>query len=147
MQLQRGSGDGAERDRTDASGDDAAAGGDAECGDSAGGGRTDDLSDVAGVHGELYAQAGEGRRDACGRMLRDDSELHAGDEECAAGDGCDGAGAQVMEQRSESTVVQTKVAPPPLAQRSKIGAMIAAGEFVTMVEIVSPKGIDCSQGD
>ena len=28
----------------------------------------------------------------CGRVLRDDSELYAGDEECAAGDGCDGGG-------------------------------------------------------
>jgi homocysteine S-methyltransferase len=53
-------------------------------------------------------------------------------------------GAQVMEQRSESTSA-TKVAPPPLAQRSKIGAMVAAGEFVSMVEIVPPKGIDCSK--
>jgi homocysteine S-methyltransferase len=42
-------------------------------------------------------------------------------------------------------VVKNKVEPPPLAQRSKIGAMVAAGEFVTMVEIVSPKGIDCSK--
>ena len=37
------------------------------------------------------------------------------------------------------------VQPPPLAERSKIGAMIAKGEFVTMVEIVSPKGIDCTK--
>jgi homocysteine S-methyltransferase len=37
------------------------------------------------------------------------------------------------------------VQPPLLAERSKIGAMIARGEFVTMVEIVSPKGIDCTK--
>ncbi|MDQ2926318.1 MAG: bifunctional homocysteine S-methyltransferase/methylenetetrahydrofolate reductase [Acidobacteriota bacterium] len=37
------------------------------------------------------------------------------------------------------------VQPPPLAERSRIGAMIAKGEFVTMVEIVSPKGIDCTK--
>jgi homocysteine S-methyltransferase len=30
----------------------------------------------------------------------------------------------------------------PLSQRSRLGAKIAAGEFVTMVEIVPPKGID-----
>ena len=54
------------------------------------------------------------------------------------------AGAQVMERRVESTTA-TKVAPPPLAQRSKIGAMVAAGEFVSMVEIVPPKGINCSK--
>lgn len=40
---------------------------------------------------------------------------------------------------------ETKVIPPALGERSKIGAMIAAGEFVTMVEIVSPKGINCSK--
>ncbi|WP_158943175.1 bifunctional homocysteine S-methyltransferase/methylenetetrahydrofolate reductase [Granulicella sp. S190] len=40
---------------------------------------------------------------------------------------------------------ESKVAPPPLAERSKIGGMIAAGDFVTMVEIVPPKGIDCSK--
>ena len=53
-------------------------------------------------------------------------------------------GAQVIERRSEPHI-ESKVAPPPLAQRSKIGAMIAAGEFVSMVEIVPPKGIDCSK--
>jgi homocysteine S-methyltransferase len=54
------------------------------------------------------------------------------------------AGAQVMERRSEPTSAP-KVAPPPLAQRSKIGAMVAAGEFVSMVEIVPPKGINCTK--
>jgi methionine synthase I (cobalamin-dependent)/5,10-methylenetetrahydrofolate reductase len=56
-------------------------------------------------------------------------------------------GAQVME-RGDSTAtaaVKSKVEPPLLAQRSKIGSMIAAGDFVTMVEIVPPKGIDCSK--
>ncbi|MCU1318594.1 MAG: Methionine synthase Methylenetetrahydrofolate reductase [Edaphobacter sp.] len=59
------------------------------------------------------------------------------------------AGAQVMERMSSDKAataeVKNKVEPPPLAQRSKIGSMIAAGEFVTMVEIVPPKGIDCSK--
>jgi methionine synthase / methylenetetrahydrofolate reductase(NADPH) len=50
------------------------------------------------------------------------------------------AGSGKAEARQES-----KVEPPPLAQRSKMGAMVAAGEFVTMVEIVPPKGIDCSK--
>jgi len=56
-------------------------------------------------------------------------------------------GAQVMERGSSAaaTPVKNKVEPPPLAQRSKIGSMIAAGDFVTMVEIVPPKGIDCSK--
>jgi methionine synthase I (cobalamin-dependent)/5,10-methylenetetrahydrofolate reductase len=41
--------------------------------------------------------------------------------------------------------VENKVSPPLLKDRSKIGAKVAAGEFVTLVEIVSPKGIDCSK--
>jgi homocysteine S-methyltransferase len=56
-------------------------------------------------------------------------------------------GAQVMEKGSAVTTdtVKSTVEPPVLAERSKIGAMIAAGDFVTMVEIVPPKGIDCSK--
>jgi methionine synthase I (cobalamin-dependent)/5,10-methylenetetrahydrofolate reductase len=34
------------------------------------------------------------------------------------------------------------VAPPPLAERSRLAAKVAAGEFVTMIEIVPPRGID-----
>ncbi len=41
--------------------------------------------------------------------------------------------------------VPGSIEPPPLAQRSRIGAKIAAADFVTLVEIVSPKGIDCSK--
>jgi methionine synthase / methylenetetrahydrofolate reductase(NADPH) len=41
--------------------------------------------------------------------------------------------------------IESKVEPPPLSARSKVGAMIAAGDFVTMVEIVPPKGIDCAK--
>jgi methionine synthase / methylenetetrahydrofolate reductase(NADPH) len=43
----------------------------------------------------------------------------------------------VHERRRDSTIV-----PPPLSQRSNLGRKIAAGEFVTLVEIVPPKGID-----
>jgi methionine synthase I (cobalamin-dependent)/5,10-methylenetetrahydrofolate reductase len=38
-----------------------------------------------------------------------------------------------------------RVEPRPLGERSRIGRMIADGEFVTMVEIVPPKGFDCSK--
>ena len=38
-----------------------------------------------------------------------------------------------------------KVEPPPLGERSKIGSLIATGTFCTMVEIVPPKGFDCSK--
>jgi methionine synthase I (cobalamin-dependent)/5,10-methylenetetrahydrofolate reductase len=54
--------------------------------------------------------------------------------------------AQAMARGTSAAVeVESKVEPPPLAERSKIGAMIAAGEFCTLVEIVPPKGIDCSK--
>ncbi len=37
---------------------------------------------------------------------------------------------------------KTSLTPPPLAQRSETGRKLSTGEFVTMVEIVPPKGID-----
>jgi homocysteine S-methyltransferase len=43
----------------------------------------------------------------------------------------------VTEAKRESTVT-----PPPLAQRSNLGKKMATGEFVTLVEIVPPKGVD-----
>jgi len=57
-------------------------------------------------------------------------------------------GIEVMQRtgtEKATTIKESKVSPPPLAERSKIGSMVAAGEFVTMVEIVPPKGIDCSK--
>ncbi|MGA2235519.1 MAG: bifunctional homocysteine S-methyltransferase/methylenetetrahydrofolate reductase [Terriglobales bacterium] len=41
-----------------------------------------------------------------------------------------------------SSAVLSAPASIPMAERSKLGAKLAAGEFVTMVEIVPPKGID-----
>jgi homocysteine S-methyltransferase len=40
---------------------------------------------------------------------------------------------------------EPSVEPPPLSERSHVGERIAKGEFVTMVEIVPPKGFDCSK--
>ena len=58
----------------------------------------------------------------------------------------DGAhGMQHAGTAKAAAVAAGKVEPPALADRSKIGAMVAAGEFVTMVEIVPPKGINCSK--
>jgi homocysteine S-methyltransferase len=37
------------------------------------------------------------------------------------------------------------VEPPPIAERSNLGRKIAAGEFVTMVEIIPPRGIDAKR--
>jgi methionine synthase / methylenetetrahydrofolate reductase (NADH) len=49
---------------------------------------------------------------------------------------------QVVTKPTGSTKTTT---PKPLSQRSSMGAKIAAGEFVTMVEIVPPKGTDISK--
>jgi len=35
--------------------------------------------------------------------------------------------------------------PEPLEARSRLGSLIAKGKFVTLAEIVPPKGIDCSK--
>ena len=41
--------------------------------------------------------------------------------------------------------ISTETPPAPLGQRSRIGSLIEEGGFVTLVEIVPPKGIDCSK--
>jgi homocysteine S-methyltransferase len=38
----------------------------------------------------------------------------------------------------------TETPPAPLSERSRIGALIAQGSFVTLVEIVPPRGISCT---
>jgi homocysteine S-methyltransferase len=43
------------------------------------------------------------------------------------------------------TPIVTETPPAPLADRSKIGSLVASGQFITMVEIVPPRGIDCSK--
>jgi len=41
--------------------------------------------------------------------------------------------------------IVTETPPPPIEERSHIGRLIHEGEFVTMVEIVPPRGIDASK--
>ena len=41
--------------------------------------------------------------------------------------------------------ISTETPPAPLGQRSRIGSLIELSGFVTLVEIVPPKGIDCSK--
>ncbi len=41
-------------------------------------------------------------------------------------------------------VLSAETPPVPLAQRSRIGALLAEKKFVALVEIVPPKGINCS---
>ena len=48
----------------------------------------------------------------------------------------------VVEGKPRAEIV-SEVKPAPLQERSRLGKLIADGSFVTMVEIVSPKGIDC----
>ncbi|HVG26794.1 MAG TPA: bifunctional homocysteine S-methyltransferase/methylenetetrahydrofolate reductase [Acidobacteriaceae bacterium] len=40
---------------------------------------------------------------------------------------------------------ELEVEPKPLGERSEVGRRIAAGEFVHLVEIVPPKGFDCTR--
>ena len=52
---------------------------------------------------------------------------------------------QTVLQRVQEARQATEIAPAPLAARSGLGARIAEGTFVTMVEIVPPKGIVCDK--
>ncbi|HUX44311.1 MAG TPA: bifunctional homocysteine S-methyltransferase/methylenetetrahydrofolate reductase [Terracidiphilus sp.] len=44
-----------------------------------------------------------------------------------------------------AAALSTETPPAPLGQRSLIGSLIEQGKFVTLVEIVPPKGIDCAK--
>ncbi|MGH9587306.1 MAG: bifunctional homocysteine S-methyltransferase/methylenetetrahydrofolate reductase [Acidobacteriaceae bacterium] len=46
---------------------------------------------------------------------------------------------------STREAIVTETPPAPLAQRSKIGQLVHEGTFVTLVEIVPPRGIDCTK--
>jgi homocysteine S-methyltransferase len=61
-------------------------------------------------------------------------------------------GAQTQGESSRSKVAEVssamdvpRIDPPPFAERSGVARRIATGEFVTMVEIVPPKGFDSSK--
>lgn len=41
--------------------------------------------------------------------------------------------------------LSTETPPAPLGRRSRIGSLVENGTFVTLVEIVPPRGIDCSR--
>jgi methionine synthase / methylenetetrahydrofolate reductase(NADPH) len=43
------------------------------------------------------------------------------------------------------TVENPQTPAAPLAARSRVGSLLASGEFLTLVEIVPPRGIDCSK--
>jgi methionine synthase / methylenetetrahydrofolate reductase(NADPH) len=46
---------------------------------------------------------------------------------------------------SARETIVTETPPPPLEQRSKIGRLVHDGSFITLVEIVPPRGIDCAK--
>src|SRR5580698_3636318 len=48
-----------------------------------------------------------------------------------------------VESTGRAPEISTETPPVPLGQRSRIGALVEQGTFVTLVEIVPPKGIDC----
>ena len=41
--------------------------------------------------------------------------------------------------------ISTETPPSPLSERSHIGALVEQGQFITLVEIVPPKGINCTK--
>jgi homocysteine S-methyltransferase len=47
--------------------------------------------------------------------------------------------------REARSPIITETPPAPLADRSKIGTLVSSGEFITLVEIVPPRGIDCTK--
>ncbi|HYD53155.1 MAG TPA: homocysteine S-methyltransferase family protein, partial [Gemmatimonadaceae bacterium] len=58
------------------------------------------------------------------------------------GRGASGVGAGASPSTPHTPLPTPDVVPVPLAQRSRWGAKIAAGQFVTSVEIVPPRGVD-----
>jgi homocysteine S-methyltransferase len=50
-----------------------------------------------------------------------------------------------VEVHETAPALSTETPPSPMAQRSHIGSLVHRGEFVTLVEIVPPRGIDCSK--
>ena len=54
-------------------------------------------------------------------------------------------GVEVVESGVAASAKESVIEPPPLKDRSKIGGMIAGSQFCTLVEIVPPKGFDCTK--
>ena len=50
-----------------------------------------------------------------------------------------------VSEGSQHAEISTETPPASLGQRSRIGSLVEQGQFVTLVEIVPPKGIDCSK--
>jgi methionine synthase I (cobalamin-dependent)/5,10-methylenetetrahydrofolate reductase len=52
---------------------------------------------------------------------------------------------EVAHHAVKEAPVASEIVPAPLAERSRLGGLIAGGTFVTMVEMVPPKGIACDR--
>src|SRR5271163_1393251 len=52
---------------------------------------------------------------------------------------------EVAHHAVKEAPVASEIVPAPLAERSRLGRLIAGGTFVTMVEMVPPKGINCER--
>jgi homocysteine S-methyltransferase len=52
---------------------------------------------------------------------------------------------QIATHQVKEPPAASEIQPAPLAERSLLGSLIAHGKFVTMVEVVSPKGIACDK--
>jgi methionine synthase / methylenetetrahydrofolate reductase(NADPH) len=52
---------------------------------------------------------------------------------------------EVHHTQVKQAPVVSEIEPAPLGARSRLGTLIAAGAFVTMVEMVPPKGITCER--
>jgi homocysteine S-methyltransferase len=50
-----------------------------------------------------------------------------------------------VEVHETAPTLSTETPPAPLGARSRIGSLVERGEFVTLVEIVPPRGIDCTK--
>ena len=56
-----------------------------------------------------------------------------------------GAPGKVEVAGSSSSTSHAEIPPAPLRERSRIGALLTEGTFVSLVEIVPPRGIDCNK--
>jgi homocysteine S-methyltransferase len=50
-----------------------------------------------------------------------------------------------VEGTGTAPVLTSETPPAPLGERSRIGSLVEQGKFITLVEIVPPKGIDCTR--
>ncbi|HEY6489601.1 MAG: bifunctional homocysteine S-methyltransferase/methylenetetrahydrofolate reductase [Terracidiphilus sp.] len=50
-----------------------------------------------------------------------------------------------VSEAGAAVAISSETPPATLGQRSKIGSLVERGQFVTLVEIVPPRGIDCAK--